>query len=72
MKMLGTIGYVLIALGFTWILDAYLGFRIEMVQQIYPFDIATRQMLGIMFLAGGTILEWLKTKRIRRHTLNYM
>ncbi len=70
--MLGTIGYVFIALGFTWILDAYLGFRIEVAGQLYPFDVATRQMLGVMFLAGGTILEWMRTKRIRRHTLNYM
>ncbi len=70
--MLGATGFVLIAVGFTWILDAYLGFRIEMAQQIYLFDIATRQSLGIMFLVGGTILEWLKTTRIRKHTLNYM
>ena len=70
--MLGTIGYVFIALGFTWILDAYLGFRIEVAGQLYPFDAATRQMLGVMFLAGGTILEWVRTKRIRRDTLNYL
>ena len=70
--MLGTIGYVLIAVGFTWILDAHLGFRLEMAGLLYPFDLATRQLLGTSFLVAGTVFEWMKTRRVRKHTLHYM
>ncbi len=60
--MLSAIGYIIIALGFTWILEAHFGFRVELSEYLYPFDAATRQMLGITFIAAGSFAEWKKTR----------
>ncbi len=64
--MMRMIGFALIAVGFTWIVDAQFGFRIEAARYFYPFDIATRQLLGIPLLATGILLEWLKSRWSRR------
>ncbi len=61
--MLSAIGYIIIALGFTWILEAHFGFRVELSEYFYPFDTATRQMLGVTFIAAGSFAEWKKSRR---------
>ena len=68
--MMGLIGFALIAVGFTWILDAQFGFRVEVAPYLYPFDLATRQLLGIPLLATGIIMEWLKFRWSRREMLH--
>jgi hypothetical protein len=68
--MMRIIGFALIAVGFTWIVDAQLGFRVEAAQFFYPFDMATRQFLGFPLLATGILLEWLKSRWSRMEMLH--
>lgn len=70
--MRGMIGYMLITVGFFWVVETHLGFRIEAAKQLYPFDFVTRQLLGVAFLATGTISEWMKSRRSRREMLYYL
>ena len=64
--MLGIMGYVIIGVGFTWILEGYFGFRIDSIPELYPYNIATRQFFGLFFVGAGSILEWMNGKRSRR------
>jgi len=68
--MMRMVGFTLIAVGFTWILEAQFGFRVEVAQYFYPFDMATRQLLAIPLLATGILMEWLKSRWSRREMLH--
>lgn len=69
--MLGLMGYLHLAIGFTWLLDAYLGFRLDAYPFLYPFDAATRQLLGMTLLMTGSLIEWMRIRRSNREILYY-
>ncbi len=67
--MLRIVGYGLMAVGMTWIYEALLGFRIDAARHLYPLDAATRQVSGVVFLASGILIEWMKSRKSKREIL---
>jgi hypothetical protein len=61
------IGFVLLIVGFGWLVDVILGFRIEGVAYSYPFSEKTRYLTGVALFVSGVIIEWLVTRRIKHH-----
>jgi hypothetical protein len=70
--MLTIIAQVLMILGFAWLIDTHLGFQLEVTPFLYPFDTATRQILGVPLLALGTFLEWFIASQDRKEMLESM
>lgn len=66
-KTMGIIGFVLLAVGFGWIAEALLGFKIEGYAYAYPFSDEVRYLTGIALFVSGVIIEWLLARRIRHH-----
>ena len=64
---MGIIGFVLLAVGFSWIAEVLLGFRIAGSHYAYPFSEETRYLTGIAFIVSGAIIEWRLARRIKHH-----
>ena len=61
------IGFVLLIVGFGWLVDVILGFRIEGVAYAYPFSEEARYLTGVALFVSGVIIEWLVARRIKHH-----
>ena len=69
--MLGIAGFVFLALGFCWSLESLGDFRFEGVPYLYPFDEYIRRMAGSGLLLAGVVIEWILSRRRKRHHHDY-
>jgi len=67
--MLAAVIFAVLLLGASWVAEGLFDFRIENFESLYPFDLATRQLVGSFLLALGCALSWWESRH-HKHILH--